>query len=186
MQLKQQVWVAQKEFQGQKESVLTLWCSDKARNPSISQQGFTGSQSLSGSPAISHQLHTACSCLFQYRVRIAGGKKSKKSVLQCSPLGHLYAYSNIKKQFLYLHHDQQPHSLSFLSYLLSPSKTLEIGEIRFVFIKYFFLSLSPPPRLRARVKNRPPAVQPHSGLLSGGDNTAIGSDGAGTFFHLTG
>lgn len=28
-------------------------------------------------------------------------------------------------------------------------------------------------------------MQPHSGLLSGGDNTAISSDGAGTFFHLT-
>lgn len=83
MQLKQQVWVAQKEFQVQKESVLTLWCSDKARNPRISQQGFTGSQSLSGSPAISYQLHTARSCLFQYRFRIAGGGKEQK---KCSPV----------------------------------------------------------------------------------------------------
>lgn len=121
--------------------------------------------------------YTAHSCLFQPHGRTAGSKRQQQV---CPPLGHLCGYSNTKKQFLYLPHDQQSLSLSF--FVVSVPSFQNFRNWRNKILENTSVSL--PPCWRVRVKTRPPVVQPHSGLLSGGDNTAMRPDGAGSFFIL--
>lgn len=72
-------------------------------------------------------------------------------------------------------------SLSFLPYKFSLAMTSETGEIIFIFIKYFFLSI---PVLKGEGQNQT-TNGTATGLLYGAENMAVRPNSASTLLILT-